>query len=247
MNLTNKNVVITGGSTGIGLATAKAFINAGASVLITGRSADNLRSASLEINNPKLKTIVSDTSNLVGIGALEKTIAESGEKLDVLFLNAGIAKFSPIAQATEDDFDAQFNTNVKGAYFTLQKLLPHLADGAAVLFTSSTNASSSSLASSIYSATKGALNKIAQIASNELAERKIRVNIVSPGPTETPGLENAIPQGAKEYLASITALQRLGASDEIAKVVLFLASDKASFITGTEIKVDGGLLNFALK
>lgn len=247
MNLTNKNVVITGGSTGIGLATAKAFINAGANVWITGRSADNLRNASVEINNSKLKTIVSDTSNLAGIEVLVKVISESGEKLDVLFLNAGIAKFSPIAQATEADFDAQFNTNVKGAYFTLQKLLPHLADGAAVLFTSSTNASSSSLGSSIYSATKGALNKIAQIASNELAERKIRVNIVSPGPTETPGLENAIPQEAREYLASITALQRLGAPDEIAKVVLFLASDNASFINGTEIKVDGGLLNFALK
>lgn len=247
MNLTNKNVVITGGSTGIGLATAKAFINAGANVWITGRSADNLRNASVEINNSKLKTIVSDTSNLAGIEVLVKAISESGEKLDVLFLNAGIAKFSPIAQATEADFDAQFNTNVKGAYFTLQKLLPHLADGAAVLFTSSTNASSSSLGSSIYSATKGALNKIAQIASNELAERKIRVNIVSPGPTETPGLENAIPQEAREYLASITALQRLGAPDEIAKVVLFLASDNASFINGTEIKVDGGLLNFALK
>lgn len=247
MNLTNKNVVITGGSTGIGLATAKAFINAGANVWITGRSADNLRNASVEINNSKLKTIVSDTSNLAGIEVLVKAISESGEKLDVLFLNAGIAKFSPIAQATEADFDAQFNTNVKGAYFTLQKLLPHLADGAAVLFTSSTNASSSSLGSSIYSATKGALNKIAQIASNELAERKIRVNIVSPGPTKTPGLENAIPQEAREYLASITALQRLGAPDEIAKVVLFLASDNASFINGTEIKVDGGLLNFALK
>ena len=246
-NLNGKVAVITGGSTGIGLATAKAFINVGAKVWITGRNADNLQKAVTEINSPNLKTVVSDTSNLKGIAVLEKAIAESGNKLDVLFLNAGIATFAPIALATEADFDAQFNTNVKGAYFTLQQLLPHLANGASVIFTSSTNATATALGSSVYSATKGALNKIAKVAANELAERKIRVNIVSPGPTETPGLNNAVPTEAKAYLASITALQRLGNSDEIAKVVMFLASDDASFITGTEIVADGGLLNYALK
>lgn len=245
--LKGKVAVITGGSSGIGLATAKAFINAGASVWITGRNANNLQRASEEINNPNLKTVVSDTSNLKGIAVLEKAIAESGNKLDILFLNAGIATFVPIALATEADFDAQFNTNVKGAYFTLQQLLPHLSNGASVLFTSSTNATASALGSSIYAATKGALNKIAQVAANELAERKIRVNVVSPGPTETPGLNKAVPMEAKEYLASITALQRLGNSDEIAKIIMFLASDDASFITGTEIIADGGLLNYALK
>jgi NAD(P)-dependent dehydrogenase (short-subunit alcohol dehydrogenase family) len=158
MNFTNKNVVITGGSTGIGLATAKAFISAGASVWITGRNAGNLRKAAAEINNPKLKTVVSDTSNLAGIAVLEKAVAESGSKLDVLFLNAGIAVFTPIEQTTEVDFDAQFNTNVKGHFFTLQKLLPHLANGASVLFTSSINATASSLGASVYSATKGATN-----------------------------------------------------------------------------------------
>lgn len=247
MNFTNKNVVITGGTTGIGLATAKAFIHAGASVWITGRNANNLKKAAAAVNSPKLKTVVSDTSSLAGIAVLEKAVAESGSKLDALFLNAGIAAFAPIEQATEADFDAQFNTNVKGAYFTLQKLLPHLTNGASVVFTSSTNATASASGSSVYSATKGALNKIAQIAANELAERKIRVNIVSPGPTETPGLENAVPMEAKGYLASITALQRLGNPDEIAKTVLFLASDDAGFITGTEIIADGGLLNYASK
>lgn len=246
-NLKGKVALVTGGSSGIGLATAKAFINAGASVWITGRNADNLQKASEEINNPNLKTVVSDTSNLKGIAVLEKAIAESENKLDILFLNAGIATFVPIALATEVDFDTQFNTNVKGAYFTLQQLLPHLSNGASVLFTSSTNATASALGSSIYAATKGALNKIAQVAANELAERKIRVNVVSPGPTETPGLNNAVPMEAKGYLASITALQRLGNADEIAKVVMFLASDDASFITGTEIIADGGLLNYALK
>ncbi|ALM50111.1 short-chain dehydrogenase [Flavobacterium psychrophilum] len=247
MNFTNKNVVITGGSTGIGLATAKAFINAGANVWITGRNAENLQKASEGINNPKLKTIVSDTSNLADITILEKAIADSGSKLDVLFLNAGIAVFAAIDQVTEADFDAQFNVNVKGHFFTLQKLLPHLADGASILFTSSTVATATNSGTSVYSATKGALNKIAQIAANELAERKIRVNIVSPGPVQTPGLENAIPEEAKGHLAAATALQRLGHPDEIAKTVLFLASESASFITGTEIVADGGYLNYALR
>jgi NAD(P)-dependent dehydrogenase (short-subunit alcohol dehydrogenase family) len=247
MNFTDKNVVITGGTTGIGLASAKAFINAGANVWITGRNADNLQKAVAEINSTKLRTVVSDTSKLTDILVLEKAISESGNKLDVLFLNAGIGTFAPIEQATEADFDAQFNTNVKGHFFTLQKLIPHLANGAAVIFTSSTVATASNLGTSIYSATKGALNKIAQIAANELADRKIRVNIVSPGPVQTPGLDSAVPQEAKAYLSAATALQRLGNPYEIAKAVLFLASEDASFITGTELVADGGYLTYGLK
>ncbi|MFA6152965.1 MAG: SDR family oxidoreductase [Chitinophagaceae bacterium] len=247
MNFTNKNVVITGGTTGIGFATAKAFIAEGANVLITGRNEENLQKASSEINSPNLKTLVSDTANLAGIIYLEKAVAESGNKLDILFLNAGIAMFSPIEHASEADFDSQFNTNVKGPYFTLQKLIPHLANGSSVLFTSSTVATATNSGTSVYSATKGALNKVAQIAANELAERKIRVNIVSPGPVETPGLEKAVPEGSKAHLASLTAMQRLGDPSEIAKTVLFLASDDASFITGTELMVDGGYINYALK
>ena len=247
MDFKNKNVVITGGTTGIGLATAKAFINAGANVWITGRNASNLQKATEEIGSSKLFTVVSDTSKLDDISILEKAIADSGNKLDVLFLNAGIAKFEGIEQVTEENFDAQFNTNVKGHFFTMQKLLPHLADGAALVFTSSTVATASNSGASIYSATKGALNRIAKIAANELAGRKIRVNIVSPGPILTPGLEGAVPEGAKDFLAGATALQRIGDPDEIAKTVLFLASDAASFITGTEIVVDGGYLNYATK
>jgi NAD(P)-dependent dehydrogenase (short-subunit alcohol dehydrogenase family) len=247
MDFTNKSVVITGGTTGIGLATAKAFINSGAIVWITGRSADNLKKAADEINSPNLKTVVSDTSKLTDISILEKAVTDSGSKLDVLFLNAGIAVFAPIEQVTEADFDAQFNTNVKGHFFTLQKLLPHLADGASVIFTSSTVATASNVGTSVYSSTKGALNKVAQIAANELAERKIRVNIVSPGPVQTPGLEGVLNAEAQEYMASLTSLQRLGQPDEIAKTVLFLASDAASFITGTEIVADGGYLNYSMK
>ncbi|PAW94288.1 short-chain dehydrogenase [Mucilaginibacter sp. MD40] len=247
MNFANKNVVITGGTTGIGFATAKAFINAGANVWITGRNTANLEKAAAEINSPNLKTVLSDTSKLDEIAILENSFKESGQKLDILFLNAGIASFAPIEQASEADFDRQFDTNVKGPYFTLQKFIPHLKDGASVVFTSSIVATASNIGTSIYSSTKGALNRVAQIAANELAERKIRVNIVSPGPIQTPGLEGVLPAEAKGHIASLTALQRLGNADEIANAVLFLSSDAASYISGTELVVDGGYLTYGLK
>lgn len=248
MDFINKNVVITGGSTGIGFATAQAFINEGANVWITSRSAENLKQAAEKINSTKLTTVISDTSNLEGISILEKAVTESGNKIDVLFLNAGIAVFSPIEHATEEDFDAQFNTNVKGYYFTLQKMIPHLVEGASVVFTSSTVATASQMYASVYSATKGAVNKIAHIAANELADRKIRVNIVSPGPIKTEGFEKVVTDDeVKKQFAATTAVKRLGNPDEIAKTVLFLSSDKASFITGAELMVDGGYIGYALK
>ena len=247
MNFLDKNVVITGGSTGIGFATAQAFIQAGANVWITGRSEANLQTAASAINSSKLKTVVADTSSLAGVAVLEQAVAESGQPIHVLLLNAAIGVFAPIEYAAEADFDAMFNTNVKGPYFTLQKLLPHLADGASVLFTSSAAATASNLNSSLYSATKAALNKIAQTAANELAGRKIRVNIVSPGATETEKLKNLLPEEALSHVASQTALQRLGRPDEIAKTMLFLASDEASFITGAELLVDGGYATYAYK
>lgn len=247
MDFTNKNIVITGGSTGIGLATANAFIKAGATVWITSRSAANLQTAAAIIASPNLQTLVSDTSSKAGIAVLEKAVAETGAKVDVLFLNAGIAVFAPIASATEADFDAQFNTNVKGYYFTLQKMIPHLNEGASVIFTSSTVATAANSGTSIYSATKGAVNRIAQIAANELADQKIRVNLLSPGPVETPGFDKATLGMPKEAFSSVTALQRMGRPEEIAKTVLFLASEDASFITGTELVVDGGYLTYATK
>ncbi|WP_316777986.1 SDR family oxidoreductase [Pedobacter antarcticus] len=247
MSLTNKNVVITGGSQGIGLATAKAFIKEGANVWITGRNAGNLQKAANEIGSAKLQTVVSDTSNLDGIAALVNVVAESGVKIDVLYLNAGVAAFAPIEHVTEADFDAQFNTNVKGHFFTLQKLIPHLADGASITFTSSGVATGAAIATGVYSATKAALNKIAHIALNELAERKIRVNIVSPGPIATPGLDLVAPPEAQAYLASTTALQRVGTAEEIAGTVVFLATDAAAYINGADIAIDGGFIQYHLK
>ncbi|MGA9650958.1 MULTISPECIES: SDR family oxidoreductase [Pedobacter] len=244
----NKNVVITGGSTGIGFASAQAFINAGAKVWITGRSAENLKKADEKINSQNLNAVVSDTSTIKGIEILRDEFAKSGEQLDVLFLNAGIAVFAPIEHATEADFDAQFNTNVKGYFFTLQKLMPFLAEGSSVLFTSSTVATAAQMNGSVYSATKGAINKIAQIAANELAHRKIRVNIVSPGPTQTEGFDKAVTDEAvKKQFANTTALQRMGSATEVANAVLFLASAQASFITGADLLIDGGYIGYALK
>jgi len=243
----NKNVIITGGTAGIGFATTQAFLNEGAQVWITGRSLSTLEQIKNELNNENLHIVVSDTSTLNGIEMLKNTIEQKNVKIDVLFLNAGIANFKPITLATEEDFDTQFNTNVKGAYFTLQKMIPFLNEGASVIINGSTNATASALGSSIYAATKAAIVKIAQVAANELAEQKIRVNVVSPGPTLTRGLEGAVPTEALDYLASKTAVQRLAEPIEIANAVLFLSSDQAKFITGTELVVDGGLLNYAQK
>jgi len=248
MNFSGKNIVITGGTSGIGFATAKAFIGAGANVWITGRNTENLDKAAKALATNQLTTVVSDTSNLNDIEALADAFTQNGQKLDVLFLNAGIATFAPISQTTEADFDAQFNTNVKGPYFTLQKLLPHLKDGASVVFNSSTVATAAQMHGSVYSATKGALNKIAQIAANELAGRNIRVNMISPGPTQTEGFDKAVPdETLKQQFASTTALQRMGKPSEIAKAVLFLASEDASFITGAQLLADGGFIGYALK
>lgn len=246
-NFENKNVIITGGTAGIGFATTQAFLNEGAQVWITGRSLETLQKIKNEINNDKLNIIVSNTSNLAGINLLDNEIKKKNIKIDVLFLNAGIATFKPIALSTEEDFDSQFNTNVKGAFFTLQKMMPYLNEGASVIINGSTNATASALGSSIYAATKATIVKIAKVAANELADQKIRVNVVSPGPTLTRGLEGAVPTEVLDYLASITAVKRLAEPIEIANTVLFLSSNEAKFITGTELIVDGGLLNYAQK
>ncbi|MEY8760569.1 SDR family NAD(P)-dependent oxidoreductase [Chryseobacterium tongliaoense] len=240
MNFTNKNVVITGGSAGIGFATAKTFIGKGADVLITGRNTDSLHTASAEINSPKLKTLASDISKMADIAILEKEVAETGKKVDVLVLNAGIAKQYLIEETTEEVFDDLFNINVKGLFFTLQKLIPHLAEGASVILISSGVSISGYAQMGAYAATKSAVDAIARTAATELADRKIRVNTVAPGLTDTP-MNQQTPEDIKNAIAAAVPLQRIGEAEEIANAIVFLASSEASYISGSYLSVDGGV------
>lgn len=240
MNFTDKNVVITGGSAGIGFATAKIFIEKGANVLITGRNSDNLHTASGNINSPKLKTLASDISKLPDIATLEKVVAESGNKVDVLVLNAGIAKQFSIEETTEEVFDDLFNINVKGLFFTLQKLIPYLAEGASVILISSGVSVSGYAQMGAYAATKSAVDAIARTAATELANRKIRVNTVAPGLTNTP-MNQQTPEDIKNAIAAAVPLQRIGEAEEIANAIVFLASEEASYISGSYLSVDGGV------
>ncbi len=240
MNFTNKNVVITGGSAGIGLATAKIFIEKGADVLITGRNADSLQAASVSINSPKLKTLASDTSKLADIALLAETVADSGKKVDVLVLNAGIAKQYSIEDTTEEVFDDLYNINVKGLFFTLQKLIPHLSEGASVVLLSSGVSVSGYAQMGAYAATKSAVDSIARTAATELADRKIRVNVVAPGLTDTP-MNHQTPEDIKNAIAAAVPLKRIGQAEEIASAIVFLSSNEASYISGSYLAVDGGV------
>jgi NAD(P)-dependent dehydrogenase (short-subunit alcohol dehydrogenase family) len=240
MNFTDKNVIITGGSAGIGLATAKKFIAKEANVLVTGRNTDSLDKASVTINSPKFKTLVSDISKLADIAALEKEVSESGKKVDVLVLNAGIAKQFSIEETTEEVFDDLFNINVKGLFFTLQKLIPHLAEGASVILISSGVSVSGYAQMGAYAATKSAVDAIARTAAIELADRKIRVNTVAPGLTDTP-MNHQTPEDIKNAIAAAVPLKRIGEAEEIANAIVFFASSEASYISGSYLSVDGGV------
>ncbi|HEY4337414.1 MAG TPA: glucose 1-dehydrogenase [Puia sp.] len=242
-SLQNKVAVVTGGTTGIGYATAKEFINEGAKVVITGRSSATVEQAAKELG---ATGIVSDQGKLEDIDSLVAAVQGKFGKVDVLFLNAGTASFSPLETASEAHFDSIMLLNVKGPYFTVQKFLPLLNDGASVIFNTSINASIGAPNSSVYSASKGAVLSMNRVFARELAPRKIRVNAVSPGPIATPlygklGLTAEQVDGFGQVLSSKILLHRFGQPEEIARTVRFLASDEASFITGTELTVDGGL------
>lgn len=240
MNFTDKKVIITGGSAGIGLATAKTFIEKGADVLVTGRNTAALDQASAAINSAKFKTLASDISKLEDIKELEKEVSESGKKIDVLVLNAGIAKQFSIEETTEEVFDDLFNINVKGLFFTLQKLIPHLAEGASVILISSGVSVSGYAQMGAYAATKSAVDAIARTAAIELADRNIRVNTVAPGLTDTP-MNHQTPEDIKNAIAAAVPLKRIGEAEEIANAIVFLASDEASYISGSYLSVDGGV------
>jgi len=245
--LAGKTAVITGGNSGIGLATAKRLHEEGARVVITGRNAQTLDAAVSAIGSGTL-AIRADVAKLEDIEQLFAVVASKLGKIDVLFANAGIAKFESYTDAQETLFDELFATNVKGVYFTLQKSIPHLNDGASVIFNTSVVASKGTENMGIYAATKAAVRSFARTAATELQSRSIRVNAVAPGPIATPifgrsGLTQEQVDGFKAGIATRVPMRRIGRPEEIASAVAFLASDDASYITGIELNVDGGIAN----
>ncbi|MFD1602675.1 SDR family oxidoreductase [Flavobacterium artemisiae] len=242
-NLENKVAIVTGGNSGIGYAAAAVLAERGAKVIVTGRNKEALNKAEQELN---VTGIAADQSDLKSIDNLVAEVSSKFGKVDTVFLNAGIASFAPLELASEEHYDSIMNVNVKGVYFTLQKLLPILNDGASIILNTSVNASVGMPNSSVYAASKAALLSLNRVFATELAPRKIRINAVSPGPVETPiygklGLEKEEVEGFGAVLGEKILLKRFGQASEIGKTVAFLASDDASFITGTEIVVDGGL------
>lgn len=240
----SKVVVVTGGTSGIGLATAKAFAAEGATVFITGRRQEALSAAIKQIGG-RVSGVRGDMSKLADIDRLYDAVQQQGGQIDVLFANAGGGEFAPLGAITEEHYNSAFDTNVKGVLFTVQKALPLLRDGASIVLTASTAGVSGTPALSVYSATKAAVRSFARNWILDLKDRHIRVNAVSPGVTETPGLDVLFgsgeqAKGAKDYLAGLIPAGRIGQPEEIAKAVLFLASNEASFINGVELFIDGG-------
>ncbi|MDR3714668.1 MAG: SDR family oxidoreductase [Puia sp.] len=243
--LKNKIAVITGGNSGIGLATAAEFIAQGAKVVITGRKQAAIDQAVKELGS-NATGVLADTANLQHTDALVEKVKALYGSIDILFINAGVGNFFPLESATEQQFDQIMGINYKGAYFTLSKFIPLLKDGASVILLSSVSATTGMANSSVYSGSKAALNSLAKVAATELAGRKIRVNSVSPGPIDTPimdkmGLDAATREGFAGAIRNSVPLKRFGSSTEVAKLVAFLASDDSHFITGTDYIVDGGI------
>jgi len=244
MRLAGKTALITGGNSGIGLATAKRFVNEGAYVFITGRREAELAAAINEIGK-NVTGVQGDVSKLEDLDRLFAQIKREKGNLDIVFANAGVATYAPFGKITEEHFDSIFDINVKGLLFTVQKALPLLPDGASVILNASVVASKGLSANSVYSATKAAIRSFARTWTTDLKDRHIRVNAVSPGPIDTPGLNNLLASsGAGEQrlksLSTVVPLGRLGTPDEIARAMVFLASDDSSYVTGTELFVDGG-------
>jgi NAD(P)-dependent dehydrogenase (short-subunit alcohol dehydrogenase family) len=245
--LEGKAAVVTGGNSGIGLASARRLHEEGARVLITGRDTRTLDAAVSAIG-PGTLAIQSDVSKLEDIDRLFSVVGSKLGKIDVLFANAGIAKFSPYDASTETLFDELFAINVKGVYFTIQKAIPHLNDRASVILNTSVVAAKGTENAGIYAATKAAVRSFARTAARELQARNVRVNAVAPGPIATPifgrtGLTEEQIEGFKAGITSLVPMRRIGRPEEVASAVAFLASEDASYITGVELNVDGGMAN----
>lgn len=242
--LEGKVAVVTGGTTGIGLATAQLFAAEGAHVYITGRRQNELDAAVKKIGKNAIG-VQGDVSNLADLDKLYATIKEQKGRVDVLFANAGGGEFAPLGSITEEHYDKIFNINVKGVVFTVQKALPLMPDGSSIVLNASIAGITGMPAFSVYSATKAAVRSFARGWTADLKERKIRVNAVSPGPIDTPALSGlGSEEETKKFKAEMAAavpLGRIGTSEELAKAVLFLASDDSSFVAGAELFVDGGM------
>src|SRR3984893_2134280 len=242
--LEGKIALITGGNSGIGLATAKQFVNEGAYVFITGRREAELNAAVKEIG-ANVTGVQGDVANLGDLDRLFAQIKQEKGKLDIVFANAGTAKYAPFGTITEELYDSIFNINVKGLLFTVQKALPLLPDGASIILNASIVASKGFSANSVYAATKAAVRSFARTWTTDLKDRRIRVNAVSPGSIDTPGLSDLLASSEvgeqrKKMITTSVPLGRFGTPDEIAKAVVFLASDDSSYVTGIELFVDGG-------
>jgi len=244
--LEGKIALVTGGTSGIGLATAKRFVAEGAKVVITGRRKDVLDDAVKQIGSNAIG-IQADASDLADLDRMYERIKKEYGRIDVLFANAGGGEFATIDKVTEEHFDKTFDTNVKGVFFTVQKALLLMPDGGTIVLNASIVSIKGMPAFGVYSATKAAIRSFAGTWTNELKERQIRVNVVSPGPIDTPGVDG-LAQDAEQAkqlkagLASQVPLGRMGHPDEIAKVVVFLASEDSSFVAGIELFVDGGMV-----
>jgi NAD(P)-dependent dehydrogenase (short-subunit alcohol dehydrogenase family) len=245
--LEGKIALVTGGTSGIGLATAKRFLAEGAQVVITGRRKEAL-DAALQQLGPGATGVQSDAGNLADLDKLYAEIKQRHGRIDVLFANAGIGEFATIDKVTEEHFDKTFDVNVKGVVFTVQKALPLIPDGGTIVLNASIVSVKGMPAFGVYNATKAAVRSFARTWTNELKDRKIRVNVVSPGPIDTPaidGLAGNDTEQAKQLKAALISqvpLGRMGDPDEIAKAVVFLASDDSSYVAGVELFVDGGMV-----
>lgn len=242
--LENKIALVTGGNSGIGLATAKAFVNEGAYVFVTGRRQAELAAAVKEIGR-NVTAVQGDASNLGDLDRLSARIKQEKGRLDILFANAGAAAYGPLGAVSEELYDSIFAINVKGVLFTVQKMLPLMPDGAAIVLNASIVASKGLAANSVYSASKAAVRSFARTWTTDLKARRIRVNAVSPGSTDTPGLNqllasSQVGEERRKLISTAVPLGRFGRPDEIASAVVFLACDDASYITGAELFVDGG-------
>ena len=243
--LEGKVAVITGGNSGIGLATAQQFVSDGAYVFITGRRQNELDSAATQIGKNNVTAVQGDVSNLADLDRLYAKVKEQKGQINVLFANAGIIGAAPLGEISEEHFDKTFGINVKGLLFTVQKALPLFQDGGSIILNASVAASKGFEATSVYSATKAAIRSFARTWTADLKQRKIRVNTISPGRIDTPIFNGVLnEEQTKQFNATVVAnvpLARMGNPDEIAKAASFLASDDSSYITGTELSVDGGL------